>query len=230
MAGVHRRTWATDDLHPPEFRRADDALLPFAGDAYDTRHNPFIYFHSLVDLGDCTTDDMDLSALPKALRSESKTAKLSYLAPSLCDDAASVSCPGRAPGGLAGEDAFLKTWVPQILASPAYRHDGVLMIVFAPSRPAHPASDAAGSTGASGTSGTSGATGATFVPLATAASAAPLRSGALILSPYAKPGRTVSAAYTPYSVLRSFEDLFGFTPLGHAKGARSFVSTALPGA
>ena len=220
-------------IHPNSGAR-DDALLPFAGDEYDTRHNPFIYFHSLVDLGDCTTDDMDLSALPKALRSPFKTAKLSYIAPSLCDDAASSACPDGNAGGLAGEDAFLRTWVPRILSSSAYRHSGMLMIVFAPSRPdAAAASDATGATGMSGSAGTTGATGATspvYTPVATSASARPMRTGVLLLSPFARRGRTVAGAYDPYSILRSVEDLFGFTALGHGNGATSFVPSALPGA
>jgi phosphatidylinositol-3-phosphatase len=253
-------------VHPPNSGARDNALLPFAGDEYDTRHNPFIYFHSLLDLGDCSTDDMDLSALPKALRSSSKTAKLSYLAPSLCDDAASAACPGGVAGGLAGEDAFLKIWVPRILASVAYRQNGALMIVFAPSRPdaatagtatagtatagtatagtttagattagatATSPTTPSGPTGTSGSAGPTGATGTTspaFTPVATSASARPMRTGVLIVSPFAKRGRTVTSPYGPYSILRSIEDLFGLTSLGHAKTAASFVSAALPGA
>jgi hypothetical protein len=231
----------------------DSALLPFAGSQYDTRHNPFIYFHSLLDLGDCSTDDTSLDALPAALKATSKAPRLSFIAPPLCDDAASTGCPGGKPGGIAGEDLFLKTWVPRIMGSTAYKHGGVLMIVFAPSRSAATAgSSAAGATGASGATGTSGATrtsgasatsgvtGATgaaaapsaqaFTPVATSASATPLRTGALILSPLARRGRIVAGAFTPYSVLRSIEDLFGFKPLGHARGASSFDPLVLPGA
>jgi hypothetical protein len=41
------------------------------------------------------------------------------------------TCPAATPTGLAGEDAFLKTWVPLILRSPAYKKDGALIIAFA---------------------------------------------------------------------------------------------------
>jgi hypothetical protein len=226
----------------------DSALLPFAGSQYDTRHNPFIYFHSLLDLGDCSTDDISLDALPAALKATSKAPRLSFIAPPLCDDAASTGCPGGKPGGIAGEDLFLKAWVPRIMGSTAYKHGGVLMIVFAPSRrsvaatssAAAGATGASGATGTSGPSATSGATGATgpaaapsaqaFTPVATSASATPLRTGALILSPLARRGRIVAGAFTPYSVLRSVEDLFGFKPLGHARGASSFDTQVLPGA
>jgi hypothetical protein len=55
-------------------------------------------------------------------------------------------------------------------------------------------------------------------------------TGAVVLSRYAKAGKTVSAAYNPYSVLRSVEDLLGYKPLAHATSARSFVSAVLPAA
>ncbi len=41
------------------------------------------------------------------------------------------TCPAATPTGLAGEDAFLKTWVPLILRSSAYKQDGALIIAFA---------------------------------------------------------------------------------------------------
>jgi hypothetical protein len=111
------------------------------------------------------------------------------------------SCPNGAPGGLAAEDAFLQVWVPQILASPAYKRDGALMIVFTPPR-------SIPGTGAG----------------------APIRTGMLVLSRYASAGRKLTKRYDPYSVLRSVEGLFGYAPLVHAKAAESFAAAALPGA
>jgi hypothetical protein len=181
----------------------DDATLTGAGSDYATRHNPFIYFHSLLDLGGCQSNDVGIQHLARDLRAAKRTPTYAYIAPGLCDEPSATACAGNKPGGLAGEDAFLKRWVPQILASQAYKQDGVLMIVFADARPA--ADAAAGRHG-------------------------PVRTGALILSPLAHRGRRISGTYNPYSVLRTIEDLFGYTPLVHAKSARSFASTALPGA
>ncbi len=39
-------------------------------------------------------------------------------------------CPAGETSGIAGEDAFLKAWVPKILASAAYRANGVLIIAL----------------------------------------------------------------------------------------------------
>ncbi len=182
----------------PNSGAADDATLPGAGPEYDTRHNPFIYFHSLLDLGDCATDDDQLTELPAALSKASKTPEFTFVAPDVCDDAASTTCADKEPIGLAGEDAFLKTWVPKIRSSAAYRKNGALLIVFT----------APGGAGAS--------------------SGKALRTGALVLSPYASSGNTVAATYDPYSVLASIEKLLGFTPLAHAEGAKTFIAAALP--
>jgi len=184
----------------PNSGAPDDLPLTGAGAQYDTRHNPFIYFHSLLDLGDCASDDGSISQLGADLRSASKTPTYAFLAPDLCADSSQAACPDKEPGGLRAEDAFLKRWVPRILRSAAYRHGGALMIVFTISTP--------GETQATG----------------------PRRAGALVLSPFATPGRKLSTAYGPYSVLRSVEDLLGYAPLAAARSAKSFIATALPGA
>jgi phosphatidylinositol-3-phosphatase len=183
----------------PNSGAADDAALPGAGPEYDTRHNPFIYFHSLLDLGDCQTDDQPLTKLPSALRSVSNTPEFTFVAPNACDDAAATTCAGGAPVGLAGEDTFLKTWVPKIRASAAYKKNGALLIVFT-------------GPGGAGTAGSKAIT-----------------TGALVLSQYAKAGKKIATTYDPYSVLASIDKLLGFTPLAHAKGAKTFIATALPG-
>jgi phosphatidylinositol-3-phosphatase len=202
----------------PNSGAVDDAALTGAGPEYDTRHNPFIYFHSLLDLGDCYNDDESLTRLPGDLGSASQTPTYAFIAPGLCDDSDQTSCPDGQPGGLAGEDAFLQQWVPQILASKAYKDDGALMIVFTISKPASTADTAAGTTGPTGPAGAVGAAGP----------GSATRAGALVISRYTTAGLKVSDRYDPYSVLRSIEDLFGYSPLGHAAKAMSFITAALP--
>ena len=135
-ASGHRwRAYITDMgtstcVHPNSGASAA-TLIPGTGSEYDIAHNPFIYFHSLLDLGDCSNDDVALTKLPHDLARSSRTAAFSFIAPGACDDASASTCSDGAPAGLAGEDAFLKTWVPAILRSPGYRHGGVLVIAFA---------------------------------------------------------------------------------------------------
>jgi hypothetical protein len=135
-AGGLWRGYADDLLPPstcvhPNSNALDNVELTGAGPQYDTRHNPFIYFHSLLDLGGCSENDVTLSQLPKDLKSVKSSPTYSFLAPGLCDDGSATSCPAGAPAGVAGEDAFLRQWVPAIEKSAAYKKDGVIIIAFA---------------------------------------------------------------------------------------------------
>jgi len=126
----------------PNTGQPDNAVTAVTGDEYLTRHNPFVYFGSLVNLGDCQSDDVDLSTLTSDLASASKTPELSYIVPNACDDGTDVPCVDGRAGGLEAEDAFLQTWVPKIIAAPAYR-TGLIVITFA-TPPAGAASDQVG--------------------------------------------------------------------------------------
>jgi hypothetical protein len=179
----------------------DDTLRARSGDQYATRHNPFVYFHSLLDLGDCMANDVALDQLPADLRSVSTTPDYAFIAPNLCDSGTESPCVDGLPGGLATADAFVREWVPRILGSPAYKRDGLLLITF-PSN----------------------------APTTDPGAASPPPTGTLLLSRFARPGKTIAGPYDPYSVLRSVEDLFGLAPLARAKDAASFAKAALPGA
>jgi hypothetical protein len=207
-------TGGAQSCRHPRPGEADDTLSARVGDQYATRHNPFVYFHSLLDLGDCMANDVGLDQLSGDLRSVSKTPDYAFIAPNLCDSGTESPCIDGRPGGLATADAFLHEWVPRILASPAYQRDGLLVITFPSSAT------------------TASATGTTTTPGAptdpATASASP--TGTLLLSRFASTGRTISKPYDPYSLLRSVEDLFGLTPLARAKDAASFAKAALPGA
>lgn len=187
----------------PASNAADDTLRARPGDGYATRHNPFVYYHSLLDLGDCDANDGALAELDGDLQSVKDTPNLAYIAPNLCNDGTESPCVDGTPGGLAAADAFLATWVPKILASPAYRADGLLIVAFAGD--VTPPAD----------------------PAAPPAVDAPVRNGALLVSQYAQAGGTGATAYDPYALLRSLEDLFALRPLARAATAGSFAPTVL---
>ena len=169
---------------------------------YAPRLNPFIYFHSLLDLGDCATNDVPGAELTKDLKTVEKTASFSYISPNLCNAGFYGQCPEGTPDGAGAADAYLAKVVPEILASPAYKRDGLLIVTFGAADPAPPAEPTA------------------------APPANPLKTGALLVSSLAAPGSTDAVHYNPYSLLRSSEELFGLEPLGAAAGAKvhSFAS------
>jgi len=162
---------------------------------YSPLLNPFVFFHSLLDLGDCDENDVPLDKLAGDLKKTEKTANFSYLSPSLCNAGFRGSCPEGTADGPAAADAFLAKVVPEILASPAYKEDGLLIVSFGAADPAAAADPAT-------------------------APADPRNVGGLLISPLLTPGGTDGAAYDPYSVLRSVEDLFALDPLGKAAGAK----------
>jgi hypothetical protein len=212
--GPARFTWHAylEDMADPEGKPANcvhpepDATETSAPGAYSATSNPFVYFHSLLDLGDCASNDVPLSELPKDLKNPKKTADFSYIAPNQCNAGFRGQCPEGAPDGPAAADAWLEGTTKEILASPAYKKDGLLIVSFGALDPA--AQEAAAAAGAD-----------------------PLKVGALLASPLLTPNGTDGAAYTPYSLLRSTDELFGLEPLGEAQGkkvhsfASAFVAT-----
>ena len=175
-------------------------------DGYAPRLNPFVFFHSLLDLGDCSENDVPLEELSGDLKKAEATANFSYVSPNLCNAGFRGSCPEGTADGAAAADAFLAKVVPEILASPAYKADGLLIVSFGAADPAPPSDPAA-------------------------APVDPKKTGALLLSPLLAPGGTDGAQYSPYSLLRSIEDLFGLQPLEKAGGAKvhSFASAFTAG-
>lgn len=179
-----------------------EAPLEPNAEGYSARLNPFVFFHSLLDLGDCDENAVPLTELSKDLKKVDSTANFTYVSPSLCNAGFLGTCPEGTAEGAAAADAFLAKVVPEVLASPAYKQDGLLIVSFGAADPAPPTDPAA--------------------PLP----ADPRKVGALLASPLLPPGGTDGAPYDPYSLLRSIEDLFGLSALGNAGGTkvRSFAS------
>ncbi len=206
----------------PAIGAPDETQSATPADKYATRHNPFVYFHSVIDRPACAENVVPLDGLESDLASLDKTANLTFITPNLCNDGHDAQCADGGPGGLVAADAFLRHWVPLILASPAYRQDGLLIITFDeadvpdPSQPAADNFDACcdeqpGPNIATGQvvdkrpdsgPGISGAGGG--------------RTGAVLLSPFIRPGTVTAIPYNHYSMLRSVEDIFGLAHLGYA--------------
>ena len=129
---VHPSPGAADTTH--DVRMADPAT-GYAGSGYAARHNPFVYFHSLLDLGSCQQPDVPRSA---GRRAPERDPDFTFISPNLCDTGEPTQCDDSVerPGPGPGADEFLYTWVPKIMASPAYQRDGVLIVTFGEATPA----------------------------------------------------------------------------------------------
>ena len=76
----------------PDLNSADGTLAARIGDQYATRHNPFVYFHSLVDSGECLAHDVDLAHLQTDLSSAATTPNYAFITPNLCEDGHDAPC------------------------------------------------------------------------------------------------------------------------------------------
>ncbi len=250
--GKADRSGGTDCGHPA-IGATDTAEVATPTDQYTTRHNPFVWFHSVIDnTALCDANVVPLGPLAangtpspsghlaRDLHSLKTTPRFGFITPNLCNDGHDGTCAGpnsvgTSTGGLVGADDFLRTWMPTIAKSPAYRSGQMLVVVTfdeaddgdttaccgeASGPNAHAPGDAADTTDAQAPGGG--------------------QVGALLLnSKYVVAGSTdTRGAYNHYSALRSYEDLLGLTKggtdgAGHlgfaaAKGLVPFGSDVFP--
>lgn len=187
-------------------------------DKYAAKHNPFVYFHSIIDdQPRCDAHVVNLEKLPTDLRSIETTPNYSFITPNLCNDGHDAKCIDGSLGGFQAIDAFLRKWVPLITDSAAFRKDGLLIITF-------DESDSVGSDASTSCCGERGLPGSP--QLAGVNGPGGGRVGAVLLSPFIEPGTVSSQPYNHYSTLRYIEDTFGLAPLGYAgqSGLRIFGS------
>jgi phosphatidylinositol-3-phosphatase len=144
------------DCAHPAIGGVDQSNSAAANDQYATRHNPFMYFHSVIDdFASCnrhvvplgtlnvgTGGDPDVFAghLYRDLRHLETTPKFMFVTPNLCNDGHDAACAapnvegtvnsaGKNAGGLVSLDLWLKHWMPMIFASPAYQSGELLVVI-----------------------------------------------------------------------------------------------------
>jgi hypothetical protein len=206
----------------PAIGARDTTQSAKVGDQYAARHNPFVYFHSIIDYPTCAMNDVDLNKLPSALQRESTTPSYSFITPNLCHDGHDAPCVDGQPGGLASINSFLREWVPRILRSPGYQDRGLLLITF-------DEAEAQGSDGDASACCNEQPGPNTPNPGALIMGPGGGRIGAVALSPCTRPGTVTTIPYNHYSQLRWVEDNFALPHLGYAgqAGLRPFGSDIL---
>ncbi len=189
----------------PAIGAIDPTQKARADDQYAVRHNPFVYFHSIIDFPTCQEHDVDLSRLGTDLLSEGTTPSYAFITPDLCSDGHDQTCANPAlPGGYAGIEAFLREWVPRIQVSAAYQDQGAILITFDESASgAQSCCNEPSGPNTPNNGGPEGGNGGGKV-------------GAVMISPCIKPGTVTQVPYNHYSFLRWVEDDFGLPHLAYA--------------
>jgi hypothetical protein len=197
----------------PAINTRDNTQSATPTDQYAARHNPFVYFHSIIDDHvSCEQHDVPLTRLPTDLAKARTTANFTFITPNLCHDGHDEPCVNGEPGGLVSADQFLREWVPRITGSAAFKRDGLLLVTFdeAEGDPQHP----------EGADASACCNEAQFPN--TPNNGGPIpgmgggRVGAVALSPFIRSGTVTSHPYNHFSTLRTIESLFGLPFLGYA--------------
>jgi hypothetical protein len=186
----------------PVLNHRDTTQSARPNDGYATRHNPFVYFHSLLDSAACARADVPLTQLQGDLAGDAPA--YSLIVPNLCHDGHDAPCKNGEPGGLKSADEELRKLIPQITASRAYKDRGLIVVTFDESE--HGAQACCGEPQFPGTPNNGG----------TSIGRGGGKIGAVLLSPYIKPGTVNATPYNHFSLLRSIEDMFGLDHLGYA--------------
>ncbi len=216
----------------PALNAKDETQKAEAGDGYATRHDPFVYFHSVIDEQSYCDAHVVALGTPSgqmpaaALKGETglatdlaragRTPAFSFITPNLCEDGHDFPCTNQTGGAsaLADIDGFLETWIRKIEASPAYKKGGLIEVTF-------DESDGAGGI-PSDSSSCCGEEPGPGSPLPGITGPGGGRVGAVLISPSIAPGTVVATEYNHYSSLASWEQLFGLPALADAAGAPKF--------
>jgi hypothetical protein len=220
-AGFSWRAYLEDMGNDPRRERATCGHVPVGavdptsiaqrGDQYAAKHNPFVYFHTIIDdTARCDARVVNLNRLPADLGSAAATPNFVFITPNLCSDGHDPKCVDGREGGLVAINAFLTHWVPLIINSAAFRADGMLIVTF-------DEADGIGREGSGACCGERPLPGARYAPGFNGPGGG--RVGAVVLSPFVKPGSVSAVPYNHYSLLKTIEAIFGLKPLGYAAAA-----------
>lgn len=154
------------------------------GTLYRQKHNPFIYYDNIRNNPTRCANVVPFTEFSSDVQSGT-LADYVWITPNMCNDAHDCS--------ISVSDRWLKLWVPQILASPAWQQNGLLIITF---------DEGKGATGCC-TDAVGG------------------RIPTLVISPLGKPAYQSAIPYDQYSVLRTVEEAWGMPLLANAASERS---------
>lgn len=231
--GAPDPTGGTDCAHPAV--GGAPAVSATATDQYVTRHDPFVWFHSIVDHPAlCDANVVPLGTLGatgrpapsghlvRDLAHAATTPRFAFVTPDTCDDGHDTPCvgtnsTGTHQGGLVGADDFLRHWMPTVLRAPAYRSGSMLVVITFDEADVDPSThptyaDACCHEQPGPNTPAPGDASATSAAQAPGGG----RVGALLLDArYVRHGHVDrTGRYDHYSALRSYEDLLGLTTGG----------------
>jgi phosphatidylinositol-3-phosphatase len=156
---------------------------------YVARHVPMLFFDDVTGSNDANSANCKAHVRPYGELAgdltADKVARYNFITPNLCDDmhGLTVQCGTTNFNEIGAGDAWLKAEIPKIMASNAYKNNGVIFILWDEGDES----------------------------LISKASDGPIPL--IVLSPKAKAGYASQTKLTHSSMLRSVQEIFGVTPL-----------------
>lgn len=175
--------------------------------SYDPKHTPQVYFDDVTDTNDpssakCKEHVRPFTELAQDLQANT-VARYNFITPNLCNDMhgeLNLTCNFITTDRIKKGDDWLRTNIPTILASDAYKQNGVVFVAW---------DEGDESLGQDASDGP--------IPL-------------FVLSPLAKPGYSSNTTFTHSSLLRTIETIFGVPYLRGAQSSNdlSEMFTSFP--
>jgi photosystem II stability/assembly factor-like uncharacterized protein len=189
-------------------RRSSCATSSNSGqvDGYAAKHNPFVWFHSIIDdVTNCQAHVVSLNQLGPDLQRIDSTPNFAFISPGMADDGHDI-----VDTTTRFTDGWLHHYIPMIMASPAFRQDGLIVITY------DEALTGAGFVGANDTqTSCCGEIPGPNSPSPGIGGPGGGKVSAALISPYIAPAvPTTTNSYNHYSALASYEDLLGITTGG----------------
>ena len=196
------RTWkGYMDSMPRPCMHTDENTPERSQVGYSPRHNPFVYYRSIVD--DQQRCDAHVVPLTQLWKDQKfgRVPHYSFVTPDTCHDGHDSGDHCEMGGGVKEADWFARRTIPRILADASWKDGGLLFITF--DEGGIPDDDLPRPNGQLVDFG-----GHIYT---------------LLASPLVKPGAKLTAQYDHFSMLRTVEDVFCLPYLGGAKHARSMI-------
>lgn len=178
-------------------QHTDENTVEQSQSGYSPRHNPFVYYRSIVDDQErCEAHVVGMGRLWKDLRA-GQVPNYSFITPDTCHDGHDHGDPCKEGGGVEEADSFASRTIPRLLRNEAWKEGGLLVLTFDESGIEDDDNPVSAENGDPDFGG---------------------HVYTVLVSPNVEPGSKLKETYNHYGLLKTVEDIFCLDYLAGAAG------------